>query len=70
MQRKLDHMFVVRIVIIHVYPCSWIGHCERRGGPTKLNEVLDTVQAIVQEDKRVTPIKDGRPGRAWFKVRS
>ncbi|KAJ3641308.1 hypothetical protein Zmor_027820 [Zophobas morio] len=34
--------------------------------PIKKDELLDSVQHIIQQTKRETPFVNGRPGKKWF----
>jgi hypothetical protein len=48
--------------------CEWIIEMARRGIPLMLNNLLDSIQHIMQSDARPNPFKDGRPGVAWFRA--
>lgn len=48
--------------------CEWIVEMARRGIPLVLNNLLDSIQHIIQSDTRPNPFKDGRPGIAWFRA--
>lgn len=45
---------------------KWCLDLAKCGFPIKIDELLNTVQKNLNEDKRVTPFKDSRPGRKWF----
>lgn len=44
---------------------SWLKELAKAGFPQKKMDLINTVQKIVQEEKRDTPFKDGRPGEKW-----
>ncbi|GBO99410.1 hypothetical protein EVAR_101402_1, partial [Eumeta japonica] len=45
---------------------KWCGDLARCGFPSKMDDLLDTVQAIIKDDGRPTPFLNGRPGRKWY----
>ena len=43
--------------------------CSKRGFPPHKWDVINSVQNFIQKDpNRVTPFKNGRPGKRWWKV--
>jgi DDE superfamily endonuclease len=47
---------------------EWIIEMSRRGLPLSRNNVMDSIQRIINDDGRSTPFKDGRPGSTWYKL--
>ena len=45
---------------------QWVINLTKCGFPLKTDDLLNTVQKIVQDDKRKTPFRNGRPGRTWY----
>ena len=45
----------------------WLVHLAKTGHPQKKAELLDSVQTIVNENKRTTPFADNRPGETWYR---
>ncbi|KAJ8933913.1 hypothetical protein NQ314_013714 [Rhamnusium bicolor] len=45
---------------------TWIENLAACGFPIKKDELLNTVQKIVQKEKLKTPFTNGRPGGSWF----
>ena len=48
---------------------SWIKKCGRSGVPVRKSDVQSTVQKFLEEnEERVTPFKNRRPGKGWMKA--
>lgn len=45
---------------------EWLSEMAQRGVGLRPFEFLDFVQSVVKKEKRVTPFKDGRPGKKWY----
>lgn len=45
---------------------EWCTRLAKCGFPIKEEDLLNTVQNIVKDDKRQTPFKNDRPGRKWY----
>ena len=48
--------------------CDWLVEMCGRGIPINQNCLKDTVENILNDDKRQTPFKNGRPGKGWFSL--
>ena len=50
--------------------CEWIVEMARRGTPLVLNNLVHSIQHIIQSDKKIPglPFKNGRPGIARFRA--
>uniref|UniRef100_A0ABD2VUC6 HTH CENPB-type domain-containing protein n=1 Tax=Trichogramma kaykai TaxID=54128 RepID=A0ABD2VUC6_9HYME len=46
---------------------QWVLHCSERGFPITKSVLLKCVQKFVTKLKRITPFKDNKPGRHWYK---
>lgn len=45
---------------------QWCNDLAKCGFPLKIDDLLNTVQAIIKQDKRSSPFTNDRPGRKWF----
>lgn len=45
---------------------EWCSNISKCGFPLKTDDLLNTVQKIIKDTKRITPFKDGRPGKTWL----
>lgn len=44
----------------------WMIHVSDRGFPITKTQLINSVELLIKQCKKVTPFKDGRPGRHWY----
>ena len=45
---------------------EWMIHVSDRGFPITKTQLINSVELLIKQLKKVTPFKDGRPGRHWY----
>ena len=62
----------MHLILYHNFPiplCRWIKACGRRGLPPRMEDVLTSVQNMLNDNPdRSTTFKDNRPGKKWIEL--